>query len=61
MMFKDFKDVVSVAEMMSMLKIGKNTAYDLLKNNKIQSIRIGRIHRIPKVNIIKYLQMENVD
>jgi len=60
-MFKDFKDIVSVAEMMSMLKIGKNTAYDLLKNNKIQSIRIGRIHRIPKANIIKYLQMENVD
>ena len=61
MMFKDFKDVVSVAEMMSMLKIGKNTAYDLLKNNKIQSIRIGKVHRIPKINIIKYLQMENVD
>jgi excisionase family DNA binding protein len=60
-MFKDFKDVVSVAEMMSMLKIGKNTAYDLLKNNKIQSIRVGRVHRIPKINIIKYLQMENVD
>ena len=55
-MFEQFKDIVSVSEMQKMLSVGKNTAYDLLNKNKIQSIRIGRIHKIPKVNIIKYLQ-----
>jgi len=55
MMFRKYPDVVSVAQMQKMLSIGRNTAYDLLKENKIQSIRIGRVHKIPKVNIIKYL------
>lgn len=55
-MFRDYPDVVGVAEMQKMLGVGKNTAYELLKKQKIQSIRIGRIHKIPKANIIKYLQ-----
>ena len=55
-MFKGYRDVVSVAEMMSMLNIGKNSAYTLIKNNVIPSIRIGRIHRIPKSNIVRYLK-----
>ena len=56
-MFKNYPDVVNVAQMRKMLGgIGRNTAYELLNENKINSIRIGRIHRIPKVNIIKYLQ-----
>lgn len=55
-MFKDYPDVVSITDLQKMLNIGKNTAYDLLKKQKIQSIRIGRIHKIPKKNVIKYLQ-----
>ena len=55
-LFKNYPDVVSVTQLQEMLCIGKNTAYTLLKNNVIQSVRIGRIHKIPKKNIIKYLQ-----
>jgi len=55
-MFKDYPDVVSVKIMCEMINVGRNTAYSLLKENKIESIRIGRVHKIPKVNIIKYLQ-----
>jgi len=55
-MFKEYPDVVSVAQLQTMLGIGRNTAYNLIKKQKIQSIRIGRIHKIPKKNIIKYLQ-----
>ena len=55
-MFENYADVVGVKNMMSMLGIGRNTAYDLLKGNIIPSIRIGRIYKIPKVNIIEYLQ-----
>ena len=54
-MFKNYPDVVSVSQMQQMLGVGRNTAYDLLKEQKIQSIRIGRVHKIPKINIIKYL------
>jgi len=55
-MFQQYPDVVSIAQLQVMLKIGKNTAYNLLRENKIQSIRIGRVHKIPKTNVIKYLK-----
>ena len=55
-MFREYPDVVGVSQLQKMLGVGRNTAYDLLKNNKIHSIRIGRVHRIPKKNVIKYLQ-----
>jgi len=55
-MFREYPDVVNVIQLQKMLGVGRNTAYDLLKEEKIQSIRIGRVHKIPKVNIIKYLQ-----
>ena len=57
-MFKNYPDVVTVEQLQQMLGIGKNTAYTLIKQNIIKSIRIGRVHKIPKVNIIKYLQSE---
>jgi len=55
-MFKNYPDVVSVSDLQKMLNIGKNNAYLLVKNNVIPSIRIGRVHKIPKKNVIKYLQ-----
>jgi len=55
-MFKNFPDVVNVADLQKMLGIGRNSAYNLLKENKISSIRIGRTHKIPKKNVVKYLQ-----
>ena len=48
MMFKQYDDVVGIPDLMRMLKIGKNSA--------IQSIRIGKVHKIPKKSVIKYLQ-----
>ena len=55
-MFSKYPDVVNVAQLQEMLCIGKNTAYSLLKNNDVQSIRIGRVHRIPKANIVKFMK-----
>lgn len=48
-------DVVSVEEMCSFLKISKKTGYKLLKEEKIKSLRIGRIYRISKIHIYAYL------
>jgi len=56
-MFKNYPDVVSVSQLQQMLGIGRNSAYDLLKKKLIHSVRIGKVHKIPKKNIIKYLQV----
>ena len=54
--FKDYPDVVKVKELKEMLpRMGKNKIYDLLKDKKIYSKKIGRDYYIPKVSIIKYL------
>ena len=56
-MFKQYPDVVSVSQLQEMLGgIGRNSAYNLMKSGKIKSVRVGRIYKIPKANIIKYLK-----
>lgn len=53
---RDFDDVLTFKELRQVLKIGRNKAYELLQNNIISSIRIGKSYRIPKINVINYLQ-----
>lgn len=55
-MFSDYPDIIGINELTHMLHIGKNKAYELVNTNKIQSIRIGRKHMIPKFRVIEFLQ-----
>ena len=54
--FSDYPDVVNVDDLTKMLGIGKNKAYELVNDGKIQSIKIGRKHIIPKFRVIEFLQ-----
>lgn len=44
-----------VEDLTSILDIGRNTAYELVRCKKIRSIRIGKQLRIPKQALIDYL------
>lgn len=55
-MFKEYPDVVNVAQLQKMLGIGRNTAYKLLTAQNIKSKKIGRLYFIPKMNIIKFVE-----
>ena len=57
--FKDYPYIVSFDQMREMLHIGKNKGYTLLEQKKIRSIRIGNRHKIPKVNIIEFLNQDS--
>lgn len=46
---------MSVIEMANSLGIGRNVAYNLVKNGRIPSIKIGRQIRIPKKAFEKWL------
>jgi len=59
-MFENYSDVVTVEQLAEMLKIGRNTAYELVRANIIPSVRIGRGIRIPKQTIIKYITNQNI-
>lgn len=54
-MFKEYPDVVTIDQLMRMLNIGKNKAYELIKNKTIQTVRIGKKYIIPKVAVIQFL------
>ncbi|HEY5525520.1 MAG TPA: helix-turn-helix domain-containing protein [Clostridium sp.] len=57
-MFENYKDVVNIEELTQMLDIGKNKAYELINSGIIKSFKIGKIHKIPKVWIMDYIQMQ---
>ena len=44
-----------VEDLMPILGIGRNTAYELVRSKQIYSIKIGRQLRIPKQALIDYL------
>ena len=59
MNYTDFEQlplVLSVNQLVDVLKIGRNTAYELLRCGKIKSIRVGHQIRIPKEAVLRFLQ-----
>ena len=54
-MFENYPDVVTVKELCQMLKIGRNTAYELVKYDRIYSVMVGKKYIIPKQSVINYL------
>lgn len=53
----DYPDVLTPTECQNILLVGKNTIYNLLQNNIIKSIKIGKLYRIPKSSLQNYLDL----
>jgi excisionase family DNA binding protein len=58
-MFDSYPDVVKPKDIQSMLSVCKATAYKLVHENVIPSVRVGREYRIPKLAVINYLQISS--
>lgn len=54
--FEDLPLVLRVEDLMPLLSIGRNTAYDLVRSGEIRSFRIGRCYRITKDSVVEYLR-----
>lgn len=55
-MLKNFPDVLRIEQMCEALGgISTKTGYKLLKENRIESIKVGREYRITKSNVIDFL------
>ncbi|MCC5910062.1 MAG: helix-turn-helix domain-containing protein [Clostridiaceae bacterium] len=54
-MFEEYDEIITVDELMEILMIGKNTAYQLLNSGEINSFKIGRVHKIPKIAVEEYI------
>lgn len=47
--------VFQVKDLMVLLSISENTAYELVRSGTIRSIRIGKTYRIPHEALTEYL------
>ena len=50
---------ITVDELCEVLMIGKNAAYHLLQSGKIKCFRIGRIWKIPRESLNKYIREQS--
>lgn len=59
LMFKEYPDIVTVAQLQKMLGISRHQAYELINDGSIPGIKIGNAYKIPKVNVISYTLSQN--
>ncbi len=50
--------LLSVEDLMSILRVGRSTAYDLVRAGKIRSVKVGRQIRIPREALLAFLSAE---
>ena len=53
--YEDLPLTMRVEDLMPVLRIGRNAAYELVRSGNIRSIRVGRSIRIPREAVIDYL------
>lgn len=51
----DLPLILRIEDLMKVLDIGRNTAYELVRSGQVQSIRVGNQIRIPKYAVLKFL------
>lgn len=54
-MFESYSEIIKIEELCRMLKISKNTAYELIRSGQVPARRIGRIYRIRKIDVINFM------
>ena len=54
--YDDLPLTLSVRELMPILSVGRNTAYELIHSGQIKSVRIGRRICIHKAEVLRFLK-----
>ena len=56
---KEYPDILTVEEMSKALGVSTKTGYKLIRENKIECIKVGRSYRIPQAHLLAYMQLFN--
>jgi excisionase family DNA binding protein len=57
--FKEYPDVLDIKQVSKLLGVSTKTVYRLLREGTIDSLKIGREFRVPKVNVMRYVKIFN--
>ena len=52
----DLPMTLRVEDLMPLLGIGRNTAYELIRSGQIRSVRVGKQIRIPREALLEFLR-----
>ena len=52
----DLPLVLKVKDLMELLSISHNTAYEIVRSGQIKSIKVGKTYRIPRDAVEEYLR-----
>lgn len=58
LVLKEYPDILTVEEMSKALGVSTKTGYQLLKDNKIKNMKVGRAYRVPKAHLLAYLRLD---
>ena len=53
---QEMNDLITLEELCELLSIGRNAAYHLLNSGELKAFRIGRIWKIPRISVTKYIR-----
>ena len=53
--FEDLPDFLSVEETRIYLGLGRSTIYELLRRKELSAVRFGRVIRVPRAALEKYV------
>ena len=54
---KEYPDILTVEKMSKDLGVSSKTGYQLLRENKIEHLKVGRAYRVPKAHLLLYLRL----
>ena len=57
-MLENYDDILLPEEAAEILRIGMNQMYKILNTGELKAYRVGRAWRIPKQNIINYINQK---
>ena len=55
---KEYPDILTVEEMSDALGVSTKTGYQLLRENEIEHLKVGRAYKVPKVHLLSYLRLD---
>lgn len=54
-LFVGVADLLTISELQKVLKTGRTTTYQIIKDKEIKHVKIGKSIKIPKIYVIEYL------
>lgn len=55
-----YPDLLTINDICCILKISRNTAYNLLSSKQLEGFKVGRIWKIPTENLRNYIEKQSL-